>query len=217
MKKQHILFIVILLSFSIALPMLIDYLHENIEDYEEVAVKPKKKVEFKSKNSIYTIRAKSKNKWVYFNFSKGSAVDIKNESSLDWDIAFKRTNFKSNGGATNRKGKVGIINLGHVDINSIEVAPESGYVQDSKWFGTILNNELNKWYKYSTQYHRVTSKLDVYIIRTVDGKYAKMKILYYYCTGGESACLTIEYFYQPDGTKNLKNTSDTINIRTNSG
>jgi HmuY protein len=45
-------------------------------------------------------------------------------------------------------------------------------------------------------------KPNVYIIRTADGKYAKMRIISYYCDGGQaSGCFTIEYIYQGDGSR----------------
>jgi hypothetical protein len=41
-----------------------------------------------------------------------------------------------------------------------------------------------------------------YAIRTADGKYAKMRLLSYYCDGGQaSGCFTLEYVYQGDGSR----------------
>lgn len=217
MKKIHILiFGVLLFLFSMLIPYLLKYFSANIEQYEEVANKPLEKIEFKSRNPVYILRATDKNKWTYFSFSKGSEVPVTDDSSLDWDIAFKRTNFISNGGASNRKGTVSIVNIpSTTDLDAVTSAPDTGYEEDDTWFGNIRNKQLNKWYNYSTQYHRVESKGEVYVIKTSDGKYAKMKILYYYCAGGESGCIMIEYFYQPDGTKNLANKNETLTSFTN--
>lgn len=211
---QAISFLLLLFVFSISLPAIFSSVYGDITPSRDLVSRTKERVEFQSRNSLYTIEAMDKDRWAYFSFSKGRTVDIKDHTYLDWDIAFNRANFISNGGATNQKGIVGIINLGRVDIDSVYLAPETGYVQDSSWFGLNRNKELNKWYIYRTKNHRLDSKGDVYVIRTIDGKYAKMRIIDYYCEGGESACITIEYFYQPDATRNLKNLSEAVDVKT---
>ena len=46
-------------------------------------------------------------------------------------------------------------------------------------------------------------KREIYVIRTQEGKYAKMRMLSYYCTGNMAGCMTFEYVYQGDGSKRL--------------
>ena len=45
------------------------------------------------------INASAYNKWIYFSFETGNTLEINNpESSLDWDIAFKKNHIRTNGG-----------------------------------------------------------------------------------------------------------------------
>jgi hypothetical protein len=38
-------------------------------------------------------------------------------------------------------------------------------------------------------------------VRTADGRFAKMRILSYYCTGATPGCVTFEYVYQGSGSR----------------
>lgn len=217
MKSKHFLiFFVIMLGFSIFIPYIMKYMSSNIEDYETSISLPKtpsfgskdpasKRRIYKTKNSIAVLITKDRGKWVFFDFSEGkSKYDVK-WSSLDWDIAFQRVNVLTNSGKTNSAGKVGVIDMGHIDINSVVIAPEdSYYIQDTRSWGVVKNTAITRWYEYSTRTHHVTSKGNVYVIRTADGYFAKMKILDFYCNDGSSGCITIEYKYQSNGTRNLE-------------
>jgi HmuY protein len=51
-------------------------------------------------------------------------------------------------------------------------------------------------------------KPNVYAIRMADGKYIKMRLVSYYCDGGQaSGCFTIEYGYQGNGSRRFVETS----------
>lgn len=142
-------------------------------------------------------------KWAYFDFSRGAVVDIRDRTSLDWDLAFQRHRIISNGGATNPAGQAGILNLGMVDFQAVTTAPESGYISDTgtRPRGITENKGIARWYDYSIFTHTLKPKGEVYIIRTADNKYAKMRILSYYCEKKKSGCVTIEYVYQGNGSR----------------
>src|SRR3989304_9956866 len=50
------------------------------------------------------INASSLEGWAYFDFSTGSIIKVPDQSSLDWDLGFKRALIISNGGEANSKG-----------------------------------------------------------------------------------------------------------------
>ncbi|MFQ5455165.1 MAG: HmuY family protein [Nitrospirota bacterium] len=143
---------------------------------------------------IYTIEAKSLGDFKYFDFSRGSVVDIDLEAvdkSIEWDIGFHRVDIRLNGGEK-RKGNGGVINMGEVEFDSVVSAPESGYKN------MVI---ITKWFDYDTFSHNITPKKNVYVVRTADNKYAKIMMLSYYCNGRESGCITFKYIYQGDGSR----------------
>jgi len=148
---------------------------------------------------IITLDASSPEKWVYFSFSRGATIDIPDRSSLQWDLGFKRSLIISNGGETNPKGEGGIIVLENTPFESVTEAPATGYTLDTRISPEETENlAIKKWYDYSYWSHTLTPKNNIYIIRTSDGRYAKMQILKYYC-GRISGCYTIRYVYQKKG------------------
>ena len=62
---------------------------------------------------------------------------------------------------------------------------------------------MGKWFNYSYLANVLAPKPFVYLVRTHDGKYAKMRLLSYYCVNKSAGCLTFEYVYQGDGSTNL--------------
>ena len=58
---------------------------------------------------IVTVNASSEKEYVYFNFSNGKPVKIHDSSSLEWDLAFRRSKIITNGGASSKFGKAGLI------------------------------------------------------------------------------------------------------------
>ena len=155
----------------------------------------------------YTIDARSTTEWTYFDFSRGSTVEIWGRRSLNWDLAFQRNKIISNSGLTNPEGNGGIVELSSADFESVTEAPEEGYVTDTKTRDRIEteNKAIVRWFDYSYTANTLKPKKSVYIIRTADGKYARMKILHYYCEGHISGCLTIQYVYQGNGSRKFVN------------
>ena len=76
---------------------------------------------------ITVINASSADEWIYFDFSRGKVVDIHDKTSLEWDLAFRRSKVISNGGATNKFGKAGLINLGSLNFDQVVDVPLDNY------------------------------------------------------------------------------------------
>jgi hypothetical protein len=156
---------------------------------------------------IFTLDARSLDRWTYFDFSRGSVVEVPQQLSLEWDLAFERHKVLANGGATNPKGKGAILNLGDVDFGSLAEAPAEGYVEDT--IAAIQPDRLETenvaikgWYRYNFLTHLLRPHPHVYAIRTADGHFAKLRILSYYCNrGSSSGCFTFEYVYQGNGSR----------------
>jgi HmuY protein len=205
----------ILLFATLAFHTTLNFMLDNIEDYETVPLPPKpinKNIIKASTNPTLTIKAQSKESWTLVSFASGKMhtvedLDKQREelSRLDWDLAFQRTKIFTNSGITNPKGKVGVINLGLVDFDSIQSVPESEFIQDSKSFGRRTNKAFTGWYNYRTRTHNIESKKNVYVVKTSTEDFLKMRILNYYCSNdekdcrtqmcsrSEAACLTVEY------------------------
>jgi hypothetical protein len=161
---------------------------------------------------LYTLDARASDQWTFFDFSRASAVEVPHQFGVEWDLAFQRHKILVNGGATNPKGRGGIVNLGEVALEEIIEAPADGYVDDSIASinpDTIITENLaiKSWYHYNFLTHLLRPKPNVYAIRTADGKYAKMRLVSYYCDGGQaSGCFTIEYVYQGNGSRRFAGT-----------
>lgn len=149
------------------------------------------------------INATSEENWTYFDFSRGKQVDIFDGSSREWDLAFRRGNVITNGGATNKFGKGGVLDLGEVDFDSIDQVPNRPFVADSATRTETKNEALAQWYKYNYITHKLTPRKNVYIVRTADGKYAKVIFLGFYCANKEPGCVQIRYSFQDSGASNF--------------
>jgi hypothetical protein len=156
---------------------------------------------------LYTLEARAAEQWTFFDFSRGSVVEVPHQFGVDWDLAFQRHKILANGGATNPKGRGAILNLGEVAFDEVIEAPSEGYIDDTI---ASINPEaistenlaIKAWYHYNFLTHVLRPKPNVYAVRMADGKYAKLRIVSYYCDGGQaSGCFTIEYVYQGDGSR----------------
>ena len=150
---------------------------------------------------VVMINASSENDWVYFDFSRGGVVKIQDPTSLEWDLAFRRSKVISNGGATNKFGKAGLVDLGNsAGFNQITEAPLNNYIQDSATRTETENSILLKWYRYNYLTHKLTPKPNTYAVKTADERFAKIKFLNFYCANKETGCIQMQYVYQASGS-----------------
>ena len=198
----------------------LNFMLDNIEDFETVPLPPKKLNIVKSSYPLLKIDATSKGRWALVDFSSGKTHFVKDLDEqrdelqrLDWDMGFQRTKIVTNSGVTNPKGNVGVINLGPVDFNNILEVPANEFTQDSKTFGKRVNKALSGWYNYRTRTHNIESKKNVYVVKTSENDFFKMRILNYYCSNAEkdcrsvmcgrdqAACLTVEYLFSNENDR----------------
>ena len=171
-------------------------------------------------------RPTQKKKYTFFSFKTGQVIAIADSSkSTAWDIGFRSTSIIVNGG-TSGPGVGGVIVQQGIFAN-IKTAPLIGYVQDaynsitkSGTFaisssplasGAIATNQW--WYNSGTNQSTIVSSIagQVFIIKTADGRYAKMEISSYYkgapvVVNNRSDLdryYTFRYVYQPGNTANF--------------
>ncbi len=149
---------------------------------------------------LTVINASSENNWVYFDFSRGKVVNIHDKTSLEWDLAFRRSKVISNGGATNKIGKAGLINLGKLNFDQVADVPLDNYTSDTATKTETENSILLKWYSYNYITHKLSAKANTYAMKTADHKYVKVKFLDFYCANKETGCIKMQYVYQDNGS-----------------
>jgi len=153
--------------------------------------------------STIVIDATNEEKWTYFDFSRGKQVDIHDDSSLEWDLAFRRGKIVTNGGATNKFGKAGLIDLGEVSFDAVENVPAREFIVDTATRTQTENPVLLQWYKYNYITHKLTARKNIYVIRTANGEYAKVQFLSFYCADKQPGCIQMKYVYQDKGSKSF--------------
>ena len=151
-----------------------------------------------------TINASSEKDWAYFDFSRGAVVEIHDPSSLEWDLAFRRGKVISNGGATNKFGKAGLIQLEETQFDAVVQVPTENYIEDTSSKTETENPVLLKWYKYNYLTHKLTPKKNVYAFRTADTKFAKIHFKSFYCENKETGCIKMQFVYQNNGSNSFE-------------
>lgn len=149
---------------------------------------------------LKVINASSEDNWVYFDFSRGDVVYIHDRTSLEWDLAFRRSKVISNGGATNKFGRAGLIDLGSLNFDQVVEVPPDNYIQDMATRTETENPILLKWYRYNYLTHKLSAKPNTYAVKTANSKYVKVKFLDFYCANKETGCIKMQYVYQDNGS-----------------
>lgn len=149
--------------------------------------------------------------FTYISLRDSSIVALADSSTTKWDVAIRSTTIRTNSG-TSGPGQGGAIVLRNADFDTLSQAPASGYgIDTSASKPAIRTGSGNGWYLYNPTTNIITPIPGVVlIIKTADGKYAKVQIQSYYrgAPATPSATdrprfYTIRYFYQPDGSRKL--------------
>lgn len=154
-------------------------------------------------------------KWVYFSFADTLQVEVNDYlTSSSWDIGFHRFDVRVNCG-TAGPGKGGSFNAGKVDFESVISAPENGYslndsieiiLESGNWEYEAVPGDtvLASWLSFTGPPPTYTVNDNIYVIKTADGKYAKIWLKDYYNNNSETGHITMKYVYQPDGSRKLE-------------
>jgi hypothetical protein len=156
-------------------------------------------------------------KFKFFSFKTGDVVANTDSATNKWDLGFRGTTIIVNSGTSGPGNGAAQVYTGIFD--ELQVAPDAGYNVDNKTATpayAIPIGSGNGWYTATgggpTSPTVITPTAGKFIVlKTADGKFAKLEILSYYKdapatpTGTEPArYYTFRYIYQPDGSKNLK-------------
>tara|TARA_Y100000589_G_scaffold320937_1_gene351426 strand:+ start:131 stop:1219 length:1089 start_codon:yes stop_codon:yes gene_type:complete len=144
-----------------------------------------------------TIDATDEESWVYLDLEACTAVVVDDpQSDVSWDIGFRRMNPKINGGVSGSGGMEAVIVYG-ADLDAVSSAPAAGYITDE-----ADNNDddvpeyaMADWYDYNIDTHILTPANQVYVLKTVNGDYAKVAFEDYYDDAGTSGFPQISYAF----------------------
>ena len=135
-----------------------------------------------------TIDAVDPTTWTFFDFDRHSLLAVPDTGG--WDLAVRRFTVIAADAA---------IDLGKVVFDEVINAPSSNYVATVFERDTV-NAAMERWYSYSLLSHLLEPNGHVYVVRTREGRYAKLEFLSYYCPGVVAGCVTFRYVYQPSGS-----------------
>lgn len=165
-------------------------------------------------------------RYTFFSLRTGEIVlsydspDRSDSASTTWDLAFQGTNILINGG-TSGPGQGAAVVL-EVPFDEVPEAPEDEAFRvdgvDECPNGiqrAICPGSGNGWYNYDPTTHIITPIPGrTIVVRTADGRYAKVRILSYYKGAPEPGSIdpethpsryyTFEYVFQPDGSRRLQ-------------
>jgi hypothetical protein len=167
--------------------------------------------------------------WTYFSFSQGKVIatdSVKNSGAFksrnDWDIAFHRMDVKLNGGVSGDGKAEAFVAQETTDVDKFaeykEITGDPTFVKDTEseimvGLGQMMQggkadylpgtkSVVMKWIEKKPGMpptYLIGNQL--FVVKTADGKYAKVWIRAYKNAKGESAKVTMQYEYQPDGGK----------------
>ncbi len=148
-------------------------------------------------------------KFTLFSFKNNAIVANTDSTTNKWDIGFRGTTIIVNGGAI-RSGQGGAyIFTGLFDELTEIPASQTFNTDESTTILAIPTGSGNGWYNYNPMANWISPIAGkVLVIRTGDGKYAKVEILSYYKDAPQSPdpaaiarYYTFKYIYQPNGSK----------------
>lgn len=170
--------------------------------------------------------AEKTNQFTLFSFKENAVIPNSDSATTRWDIGFRSTTIIVNGGASGPGSTEAQLVSGIFD--ELTEAPESGYKTDTEAEYAIKGTD--GWYSYTGHTGTPPSAIiavpgKTIMLKTSDGKYAKMEILSYYygnpnTTTDDFADLskrppsryyTFRFIYQPDGSSNLSSTTASDN------
>jgi hypothetical protein len=132
----------------------------------------------------------------YFDFSSGSQVTPATpESSTDWDIAFYAYDLMQNSGPNGSGDCAAFLAWGELadptDIDGFTAQPAV-----APMFADIPLSTMTEWYTYDGATHRLTSDLNVYLVKVDANTIYKVRIdSYYVSIGGTSAAANYTVTY----------------------
>jgi hypothetical protein len=152
-------------------------------------------------------------KYSFFNMRTNTWVSNADSASTNWDLAFSGSTIRINGGTSGTGSGGAFVWVGSFD-NLATVPADSTFKTDNYPTYAITKGSGKGWYSYDGATNLLTPIPGrVLVIKTADGKYAKVEILNYYRGGTtpsasasddvkttEQRYYTFRYTYQSSGS-----------------
>jgi hypothetical protein len=169
-------------------------------------------------SQTFEINSTASTKWKYFSFAENDTIIVTDPvSSTEWDLAFQRYRIRTNGGKSGsgmgsaansyQKGQTGFDALNLVSDTATFAADDSVNIAVQQGYATyVVSPVLYTWFtiELAPQGTQIVPSDYIYIVKTGAGKYAKVWFKSYYSAANASGHVTIQYKYQPDGSKRLE-------------
>ena len=146
--------------------------------------------------TVTHVAALNQIEWVYFDFETMSAptIDVPRQSE-DWDLAFRRFVIKVNGGVSGIGG-VEFAIVEDLNFTALTLPPVN-----AEWLADLADDPEDPdidpeflmatgptgWFDYNPANHVLTPRDRVYVVRSVEGEYYKLKMITYYDGVGSPA------------------------------
>lgn len=119
------------------------------------------------------------NHYTFYSLSEGQEVPLSDSATTKWDIGINFVNIILNSHASG-PGQGGVI-VKSGNYESLTSAPTDGYAYDTSTTQLAINSNPfspDAWFVYDPTTHAFSPKAGLFfIIKTADGKYAKLEIL----------------------------------------
>lgn len=148
-------------------------------------------------------------KFTLFSFATNAVVANADSASTKWDIGFRGTTMIVNGGAV-RKGQGGAYIFTGLFDELKEISATQAFATDETATALAITTGSGKgWYNYDAPNNWISPIAGkVLVIKTGDGKFAKVEILSYYKDAPAvpsptaiARYFTFRYIYQANGSK----------------
>ena len=166
-------------------------------------------------SDIFTINSSSYDDWIYYSFNLEDVVDVGDpQSSLDWDIGFKRNHIITNGGLSGMGSGCAIVDVSqpwtHESFNLSEQIPdyeceideviegniftyEGCYSPNTHLFESCIKNPaLDDWGSFNDSYQFNINNYQ-FFVKSANGSYVKFWPMSYYNVNGESGYISMTY------------------------
>ncbi|MGF1533614.1 MAG: HmuY family protein [Bernardetiaceae bacterium] len=153
----------------------------------------------------------SSGRFTFFSLRQNAIVANTDSATANWDIAFRGTTIWINGGAV-RSGQGGAyIHTGLFD-ELTSIPDNQTFAQDNSTADLAIPAGSGAgWYNYNPGANTITPIPGrVLVIRTADGRFAKLEIVSYYRGAPAEPTMmdparyyTFRYAFQPDGSRNF--------------
>jgi hypothetical protein len=147
--------------------------------------------------------------FVYLSLADGKRVDIDDyaaRTSKAWDLAFRRTVIRVNGGDSG-PGQGAVAIQANTTLDKVTAVPAAGQFGTDDFLDaqcnikrdaisnirTAFGGSAGVWYNYGSGTHAVTPKPDVYVVRTASGKHYKLVIDTYYNASNVGGHFTLRW------------------------